>query len=137
MRCAECRPLLSKYVDGEAAPDERAQVEAHIGACTACSRRLVEFRVLRTRVGDLPRYQPDSALRGHLFAAIDALHTPDQDVPITRRIIQPAPQRARRAAPRRNILLGNLASAFAMVIVLLAGLVVWQISGNGPSLPVA
>ncbi len=137
MRCAECRPLLSKYVDGEAAPDERAQVEAHIGACTACSRRLVEFRVLRTRVGDLPRYQPDSELRGRLFAAIDALHTPDQDVPITRRIIQPAPQRARRAAPRRNILLGNLVSAFAMVIVLLAGLVVWQISGNGPSMPVA
>jgi anti-sigma factor RsiW len=34
--CRDIEPLLAAYVDGEAPPDDRAVVEAHIGACRPC-----------------------------------------------------------------------------------------------------
>ena len=54
MKCASCRPLLSKYVDGEATPDEQAQVEAHIGGCPACGTVLAQYRMMSAQVGALP-----------------------------------------------------------------------------------
>ncbi|HMA37012.1 MAG TPA: anti-sigma factor [Chloroflexia bacterium] len=133
MKCALYRPLLSKYVDGEALPAERAQVDAHIGGCPECSRLLSQYQVLRTQVTALPHYQPDPRLRPRLFAALDAVDTPHaQDVPITaggRGVVRPVrPPRAIFGRPR---LFGNLASSFALALVIMAMGLIWQIGGPG------
>lgn len=36
IRCTEVLALLSDYVDGELDPPRRAQVEAHVAACSWC-----------------------------------------------------------------------------------------------------
>lgn len=49
--CEEIRELLGPYVDGEAAPDERREVETHVSACPACSEELDETRNLAEELG--------------------------------------------------------------------------------------
>ncbi len=130
MTCAHCRPLLSKYVDGEALPAERLDVEAHIGGCPQCSALLAQYGVLRSRVHNLPHYQPDPRGRARLLAALDRLPRTADEVPITRRqgIVPP-----RRVAPARAgwWLFGNLATGFAMLIVLAAVAVITQVINGG------
>jgi anti-sigma factor RsiW len=46
-RCQELEPLLASYVDEEAAPPDRAAVEAHLNACAPCRDRLVGERAAR------------------------------------------------------------------------------------------
>lgn len=40
MRCQEAEALFAPYVDGEAAPPERARVDAHLQACPPCRARI-------------------------------------------------------------------------------------------------
>ena len=46
-RCRELEPLFASYVDEEAAPTERATVDAHINACPPCRDRLAGERAAR------------------------------------------------------------------------------------------
>jgi len=43
-RCAELRPLLSAFCDGEAGPEEVAQVREHLRACVHCRATLRAYR---------------------------------------------------------------------------------------------
>jgi anti-sigma factor RsiW len=47
-KCRDIELLLTAYVDGEAAPTERAAVEAHLDRCPPCRDRVVGERVVRT-----------------------------------------------------------------------------------------
>lgn len=38
MRCSEVLDLLSDYLDGDLAPERRAQLAAHLQGCDACER---------------------------------------------------------------------------------------------------
>ncbi len=40
--CAELRPLLAGYLDGELSPAERAEVSEHLAACAACAQELAD-----------------------------------------------------------------------------------------------
>ena len=53
MTCEKVRNLLGPYVDGEAAPDVRREVEAHVSDCYACSEDLQE--ILRSEHARLAR----------------------------------------------------------------------------------
>jgi mycothiol system anti-sigma-R factor len=50
MTCQELDRLLYPYLDGEFQPEERLDVEAHLGACADCSRRAEEERRFRSAV---------------------------------------------------------------------------------------
>lgn len=47
--------LLSAYIDGEVTADERALVEAHLAACTACAHDLVTLRQTVSLLRQLPQ----------------------------------------------------------------------------------
>lgn len=48
MECKECGPLLSRAVDGELDAAQRANMEAHLQACAACSRERDNLVALRS-----------------------------------------------------------------------------------------
>ncbi len=133
MKCAQCRPLLSKYVDGEALPTERTQVEAHLGGCPQCRALLAQYALLRGRVHSLPHYQPDPQGRSRLMAALDRLPRTVDEVPITRRQGTAPVQRAPVPARSGWWVFGNLASAFAMLIVLAAAGLITGVLNGGPT----
>ncbi|HUS14765.1 MAG TPA: zf-HC2 domain-containing protein, partial [Chloroflexia bacterium] len=137
MHCDVYRPLLSKYVDQEALPAERAQLESHIAACPSCSRLLTQYRMLRTNVTGLPYYQPDPRMRARLFAALDAAdERRTEEITIgRRRALVPVGRQA--FAPAGRQLFGNLASAFALVVVVAATALVWQVTGTRPGTALA
>ena len=51
---AHPRERLAAYLDGELSAQDRAQVEAHLGGCAACARRLGEMAAVDAGVRDLP-----------------------------------------------------------------------------------
>jgi len=62
-----CDPeRVTGYVDGELAPDERAQLETHLPTCAACSAQVAEERSLRARLRSLPQPEPRPALEARL-----------------------------------------------------------------------
>lgn len=52
-RCAELRPLLSAFCDGETAPEEVAQVREHLRACAHCRSTLRAYRAAPTAAAAL------------------------------------------------------------------------------------
>jgi anti-sigma factor RsiW len=55
MTCASIHDRLSEWLDGELAPAAAHEVEAHLDACSACSRRAAELRGLSRLLAELPR----------------------------------------------------------------------------------
>jgi anti-sigma factor RsiW len=96
--CGGRAEALSAYLDGELAPEERAELESHLPACSGCREALEELREL----GEGLRAWPDVEPPGWLAAGVL--------------------QRARRAG-RRPLRL--LAAAASLVLVALA--VVWAV----------
>lgn len=47
MRCQDLDPVLAPYVDNEAAPPQRAAVDAHLSACPPCRDRVAGERAAR------------------------------------------------------------------------------------------
>ncbi|HEV8574439.1 MAG TPA: zf-HC2 domain-containing protein, partial [Dehalococcoidia bacterium] len=47
-KCRDIELLLTAYVDGEAAPTERASIDAHLNRCPPCRDRMTGERVART-----------------------------------------------------------------------------------------
>jgi len=43
-KCRDLEPLLAAYVDGEAAADECASVDAHVERCPPCRERLAGYK---------------------------------------------------------------------------------------------
>jgi anti-sigma factor RsiW len=116
MKCAACRPLLSKYVDGEATFAEMRLIEEHIGGCASCTEALTEFRLMRSAFYQAPQRTPDPRIRAGLFKAIEEF---EAHRPADERVRRPAP-RPVAPAPRRLphpawSWLGNLAGVAAVL----------------------
>jgi anti-sigma factor RsiW len=78
------RERLSAYLDGELAPAERAEVEAHLSACPECSAllaRLAEAGRLAAQLGvEAPEGYFD-ALPGRVAARLEARRRPGEGPP--------------------------------------------------------
>lgn len=66
--CAEYRALISAYLDGESAPDERATVMAHLAGCEECRATLEAYRVIARQVRTLPAVHPPDHLADSIYA---------------------------------------------------------------------
>ena len=67
MHCQDLDPVLAPYVDGEALPQDRAAVEAHLATCPPCRDRVAAERAARLVV--------HSRREGLRCCASDALRT--------------------------------------------------------------
>lgn len=130
---------LSEYVDGDLAPAERAEAEAHLSACAECSRVVEELRAVSRRARALPALAPEA----DLWPAIASrLGEPE-------RAAAPAPldlaaHRAARDRRRWSFSLPQLAAA-AAALVAVTGALTWfaltrsagPAPGAGPAAPLA
>ncbi len=73
--CRDIDPLVTPFVDGEAAPDDEAAVAAHLEACAGCRDRVraeqAARRAVRSRAATLVERAPE-ALRSRCAAASHA-----------------------------------------------------------------
>src|SRR5437588_10753711 len=82
MNCTEIRPLLSAYYDGEATPDERAQIERHLATCPDCRHVLAEYRVIGSDIRALPVPAVPAGLRRDVWKRIDAQRSVPRILPM-------------------------------------------------------
>ncbi len=72
MDCTAVRPLISYYYDGEATPEERAQVEQHLATCEDCRRVLAQYRTIGSDIRELSMPVPPVGLHRDVWRAIEA-----------------------------------------------------------------
>ncbi len=127
MNCTEVRPLLSTYYDGEATPEERAQVERHLARCEDCRRALAEYRAIGSDLRALPVPIPPAGLRRDVWRAIEAQQTGARSVstaPIRGKLVA-LPQA--KSKPALATVFTNLGNGWAKALpaaLLVAGLAI-------------
>ncbi len=140
----DLRELLGAYALGALEPGERAALERHLAGCPSCRAELGE---LRRAVVALPliveEREPSLALRARLEAAArrdlaDAAHRGQPDAPAA----PPAEIRPFPAVPASRRWLGLGWAAAAVLLVVSAGLLLWnlqlrQSAGPGRGVTVA
>lgn len=131
--CSGFDLLLMVYADGEAAPDERRAVEAHIGGCPRCRQRLTEWQALSREADGLVKEwsgdnaparapTPRSSVGGRPSASA-AGQSSGRRPPVARSDGTPAAPRARRrteGAAARTLAIGVVMSLLAVVLIPLA-----------------
>jgi tetratricopeptide (TPR) repeat protein len=115
---------LSDYLDGEdLSARDRADIEAHLGTCSACQATLAELREVAARAASMP----DAAPTADLWAGVAARLTPSAVLPF-----------ARPRHRRFSFTLPQLVAAGFALMVLSGGLVwVMQLDDPRASLPPA
>jgi anti-sigma factor RsiW len=68
MSCERIQDLLSPYLDGELAPAERAEVDAHLAGCPDCADLLGRLRTALTAFASFPEVDLSEELRARLTA---------------------------------------------------------------------
>ena len=71
-KCEEFAPLLSAFVDGELAEEERAEVLAHVSECEECGRLLGELTALHAALGELEEEDVPTGFTESVMAAVRA-----------------------------------------------------------------
>lgn len=54
LSCQELVELVTDYLEGSLAPEDRARFEAHLAVCTGCRHYLAQMRHTLAQLGDLP-----------------------------------------------------------------------------------
>ncbi len=73
MRCQDVMELLSPYLDGALATEEREAVRLHVARCPKCSAELEELRACIGMLKELPLVAPPTGFRVGLMEKIDQL----------------------------------------------------------------
>ena len=122
-------PRLSKYLDGELSPDQRAACETHLADCTECRTTLDELRQVVARA----RMLEGQPTEGDLWPAIAALLGPE--------VVPLAPRHSGNHR-RFSLTLPQLAAAGIALMLLSAGSAWvarsnWRAPGPSGSAPAA
>src|SRR5690606_38989604 len=90
--CRDLEPLMTPYVDGEAAPRECAEIAAHLDACPHCREQVQAQRATREVIAarrDKLRACPSDSLRHRCAAQREAARpTPAPQPPPRRPFMQ-------------------------------------------------
>ncbi|HUP27833.1 MAG TPA: zf-HC2 domain-containing protein, partial [Chloroflexia bacterium] len=115
MNCTEIRPLLSAYIDGEAAPEERGKVERHLAGCEDCRQAMAEYRAIGGSVRAMPMPVPPANLRRDVWRAIEAREAGGRWRPTSPRTTA-ATLPGRRTAPTVASVFTNLGNGWAKAL---------------------
>ena len=96
MKCEVCTELLEEYLDGELAPQDREQVDAHLVACLECSEN---FATLTAEQDLFARYDREIEVPPFLWTRV-AAHT----------VSEPR-------APKRRWFVPSFAAALALLLI--------------------
>lgn len=114
MKCEVCRELLEEYLDGELAPHDQEQVDAHLIACTNCAE---DFAALTAEQELFARYDREIEVPPFLWTRV-AAHTVSE-----------------RAAPRRRWFAPSFAATIAVLLLAIAIGIVYFRSRPKPPAP--
>src|SRR5258708_8161822 len=114
---------LSGSLEGEMRQDERAQLEAHLGACAGCAGTLEELREVVERAGSMTPRPPDADLWPGLESRLEPSATvvPFQPRTVARRFSFTMPQ--------------LVAAGLALIVMSGGGVWVLQHGGRATDLP--
>jgi hypothetical protein len=118
------RERLAAWLDGELGPGERAEVEAHLGACSECAALLAEMEGVDEVVRAMPLEAPPGyfdGLPGHIRSRIES----DTGMAVT---VAPAPVRGRVPA-------WTWAAAAALLLAVITPLTLHRLDRPQPSSP--
>lgn len=126
MNCQEFEELSGAYALGALNDGERAVADEHLAQCPRCTRLLQELQ----SVVDLlplaaPEVEPSPELKERLLSRIQA------DMPhpvVSQRYARPVQQARRQHVRRPSWGMQLLATAAVLMLVLLGGMAVWNIS---------
>lgn len=59
MSCDEFKAMLTGYLDGELTPEQRADLEGHLGTCRACEAELAELTKLKEELSMMRFKEPE------------------------------------------------------------------------------
>ena len=99
MKCEVCSELLEEYLDGELAPQNREQVDAHLLACVECSE---SFAALTAEQEIFARYDREIEVPPFLWTRV-AAHTVSE-----------------HRAPKRRWFAPSLTGAIAVLLIAIA-----------------
>ena len=111
MKCRNVQKRLSAYQDGELWVEELDRIKVHLMDCPECRKQYEGFLHIWYVLGELPDIQPH----------------PEFDLHLRKRISQAG---KKRFVPRLRPIFGILPSPFAMVTLLLVGLITGIYLGN-------
>jgi anti-sigma factor RsiW len=72
MSCEKMETRILAYVDGRLKDTERAEMDKHLGGCSACRVRVNEFRAVTDLLDELPVIEPSGAFNARVHALIAA-----------------------------------------------------------------
>lgn len=79
LHCFEVLARLSEYFDGELSPAERAQVDAHLAACDACTRFGGRFAGVVAALRERLAADAPQKVAARLEAALATARTGDEE----------------------------------------------------------
>jgi anti-sigma factor RsiW len=74
LSCQELVELITDYLEDALAPEMRARVELHLGACEGCASYLDQMRDTIRIVGSLREHDLEPGLREELIGAFRGWH---------------------------------------------------------------
>jgi Putative zinc-finger/HEAT repeats len=72
MKCDELRERFADYLAGELDKKTLDEVRGHLADCPACREEMEGLSAIWTKLGVLPKEQPDGALRGRFYEMLQA-----------------------------------------------------------------
>jgi hypothetical protein len=127
--CEDIQLLISKYVDHEAAPEERVRVDVHVAACSDCACKLTEYMEMAAIFSESPLRAPSPELRTTLFSEIYRLKDEErrkeraaaqrQPLPLPLVVLQPRPSFGARLMRAANPFAAMGVAAFAFFTLMI------------------